>query len=282
MRTIPSPGTQYFGGHPINKKYATSLLLINISLQPRNYQTDVLRNRGPLIKKDYLKVLSKHMKLASSFFKAMLQSTLKEGLELQPTGHCQIPQPEEHPLGFEILLHLIHLNSNHTTITLQINFQLLANLAVLVDKYELQQTTYLLKDLCCASCLNTNNGKIPHFSCWELFIWVGITWVFERPREFKIATENEMGFVSATEFEVLREDCSDTGIPLPSISDSILGNFKHHFYISITSGLIMIPLVGMEEARLNAIRSVIEYLRTVIRTCVVLTYTTARIQIAKS
>jgi hypothetical protein len=144
------------------KAKATSTLETDLSVEP-----------APLTNEVHFKVSSKHMMLASPVFKAMLQSNFKEGYELQATGHCQISLPDDHAEAFEVLTNLVHLNNS--AVPLEVDLELLANLTILVDKYQLQRTTYLIKDLWCATSLGewVEQTRLSVEDCSRLLEFVG-------------------------------------------------------------------------------------------------------------
>ncbi len=92
----------------------------------------------------HVRVSSKHLILASPVFKRILQPSFKEGQEVSSQGYIELPLPDDDPAPLLILLHLIHGRIRKVPRTVDLG--MLTNLAILVDKYELLETTEMIKD----------------------------------------------------------------------------------------------------------------------------------------
>jgi hypothetical protein len=192
----------------------------------------------PVVEEVHFLVSSKHMTVVSRVFKAMLQNNFKEGIELKATGHCIIHLPDDNPTAFEILLNLIHLNND--VVPRKLELQMLANIAVLVDKYELQKSTHLIRDpwdkdyiVWGKRLIGGSNLKFmaEHYPRW-LFVRIGICWVLEMADQFTELTEAAIQHTLVNEHlvgdedeEIRHEKDVPYGIPLPPIPDKVLSKF---------------------------------------------------------
>ncbi len=128
-------------------------------------------------------VSSKHLMLASPVFKAMLRhGAFSEGAALQTTGKAQVPLPDDNPEAFEIVLNLIHGHSGRVPTIL--TFDMMTNLAILVDKYQMLDLVKLCVHHLWMPRLPLPRD-IPHS---ELAEWLAISWVFRLPAQFKEIT----------------------------------------------------------------------------------------------
>ncbi|PQE28305.1 BTB POZ domain-containing protein [Rutstroemia sp. NJR-2017a WRK4] len=181
-------------------------------------------------------VSSKHMKLASPVFKAMLREDyFKEGLELGSTGTAEISLPDDDPDAFAILLNTIHGRTRQ--VPRDVDLDLLSRISTLVDKYQLHEVVEIMSDRWIALL----ESDIPEEFTYDLQAWLSISWVFEKPRIFrevtKIAERRGRGRVG--------EDRDDIPIPgrvldaiqdrrLTAIADaysivaSLINTGKHH------------------------------------------------------
>ena len=147
-----------------------------------------------------MRVSSKHLTLASPIFKAMLQPKFKEGLQLHSHGYAELPLPDDNSAALLILLNLIH--GQFRKVPRKIDLWMLAELAVLVDKYELLETTEMLLDY-----------WLPHLRCTiplvlndDLLPWICISRVFRKPDIFekvtKVAQLESEGLLEVSEWPI--------------------------------------------------------------------------------
>ena len=80
-------------------------------------------------------VSSKHLKLASSVFKAMLSRSFRECIILQDTSTVEIELHDDDAEALAILLSIIHHQARGVTVSP--GLLLLVKIAILVDKYDL-------------------------------------------------------------------------------------------------------------------------------------------------
>ena len=147
-----------------------------------------------------IRVSSKHLTLASPIFKTMLQPKFKEGLQLHSHGHAELPLPDDNPAALLILLNLIH--SQLRKVPRKIDLWMLTELAVLVDKYELLETTEMVLDYW----LQHLNCTIPLVLNDDLLPWMCISRVFRKPDIFekvtKVAQLESEGLLEANQWPI--------------------------------------------------------------------------------
>ena len=128
-------------------------------------------------------VSSKHMILASPVFAAMLKVEFKEGSTLESKGHAEILLPDDDPQASIILLNIIH--GRPKKVPRRIDLLLLQKLAILVDKYQMQEVVAVFSEIWIGILKDT----IPKASTTDLLSWVCISWVFEDDPVFKRVTK---------------------------------------------------------------------------------------------
>jgi hypothetical protein len=128
-------------------------------------------------------VSSRHLILASSVFEAMLQDRFKEGQALRFTGYLELPLPDDDPVAFSTLLDIIH---GHTRkVPRMVDFQLLAHIAILVDKYQLHEVVEVFSNMW----IKALELEVPQSLTDDLIPWLCIFWVFENSDKFKHMTQ---------------------------------------------------------------------------------------------
>ena len=147
-----------------------------------------------------IRVSSKHLTLASPVFRAMLKVKYKEGLDLCSQGHVELPLPDDNPAAFLIILRLIH--GQIRKVPRKIDFWMLTELAILVDKYELSETVEMLLDFW----LQDLESTIPLTLNKYLLPWICISWVFKKSEIFnnltQIAQMESKGLLEANQLPI--------------------------------------------------------------------------------
>ncbi|XMA07479.1 hypothetical protein WAI453_000270 [Rhynchosporium graminicola] len=164
----------------------------------------------------YMRVSSKRLMSASPVFKAMLKHCYREGNTLRATGKVEVPLPDDDPVAFALLMDTIHGTKGRAVP--QMNTLFLTSLAILVDKYRLQQEIATSSNYW----IDSLQGEIPKVFGPDLMHWLCISWVFRRPTEFNIVTR-------IAERESLGQDLDtfspalNANLPIPQrVIDSIL------------------------------------------------------------
>jgi len=154
-----------------------------------------------------MRVSSKHLILASSYFRKMLRGGFKEAEELCAKGTVQIRLMDDHPAAMLILLNIIH---GHTRrVPRVVGFRMLTQIAVLVDKYQFHEVAEAFTD----SWVANLKGGTPQTSLDDLRAAICIYWVFRKPSDFKSVT-----YTAQMESDARMEA---NGLPIPA---SIIGN----------------------------------------------------------
>ncbi len=157
----------------------------------------------------HVRVSSKHLILASSVFKRILQVGFKEGQQLSSQGHTELPLPDDNPAALLVLLNLIHGQTRKVPRTVDLG--MLTELAILVDKYELLETTEMVMD----HWFHGLEKDVPLSFTDDLLPWMCLSWVFKKPEIFRKVTR-----VAQLESEGLLEV---NQLPIPQ---SVLGTFS--------------------------------------------------------
>lgn len=145
----------------------------------------------------HLQVSSKHMILASSVFKAMLQRNgFKEGCTLASTGAVEVPLPDDRPEAFITILDIIHGRTRK--VPRKIELDMLTKIAVLVDKYSFHEAVEMFSDMWVARLdppwkKGRDGEKLDIFpdliETDILCSWLTISWVFGKADLFREATK---------------------------------------------------------------------------------------------
>lgn len=130
-----------------------------------------------------MQVSSKHLILASSVFKSMLQGHFVEGQTLRSTGSLDLPLPDDDPDAFTILLNVIHGRSSD--VPQKVGLSLMIEIAILVDKYQLLEAVGLCSDRWIGP---LESDFIPDDD-EDMIAWLSIFWVFRNEYLFQFTTQ---------------------------------------------------------------------------------------------
>ena len=158
-----------------------------------------------------IRASSKHLILASPVFKRMLQVSFREGHQLSSQGHAELYLPDDNPAALLILLNLIHGRTREVPRTIKL--WTFIEVATIVDKYELLETTELVTE----HWFRGLEGDIPSSFTKRLLPWMCLSWVFKKPEIFRKTTQ-----IAILESEGLLEV---DYLPIPQ---SVLGIFEDH------------------------------------------------------
>ncbi|CAG8957478.1 hypothetical protein HYFRA_00011459 [Hymenoscyphus fraxineus] len=154
-------------------------------------------------------VSSRHLSLASNVFKAMLRQNFQEGNELSLNGTVTINLPEDNPTAFEILMNIIH--AKNRSIPKKVTLQMLTELAILVDKYRMHESTGFLADMWIAEL----EDDIPHKMCEDLMLWMAITYVFRHEEHFEDVTATARYYTVGKRFRFKQGARFSESLPIP-------------------------------------------------------------------
>jgi len=150
------------------------------SLNSTHPVSDELEPKPP--KQIRMIVSSQTMIMVSPVFKAMLKpGRFSEG-EALATGRAEIPLPDDSAPAWKILLDICHHRTSN--VPRHVNLHTMKDIAILVDKYRLQEAVMLYVDLW----IETLKKSLPQSFCPEISAWLSIAWVFRLPVEFKHLT----------------------------------------------------------------------------------------------
>lgn len=152
---------------------------------------------------------SKHLMLASSVFKTMLSQNFMESSVLRSVGTLRLPLPDDNPDALLILLYIIHGQTKETPFA--VDLYVLTQIAILVDKYRLYMAVGILSRIWIGN-LSVETSKS---STEDMRRWILISWVFQYPNEFTIATR-----IAVRQCGSRIDECGDIDLPIPS---SIVG-----------------------------------------------------------
>jgi hypothetical protein len=133
-----------------------------------------------------IRVSSKHLILASSYFKRSLQSGLAESCALQAHGHVEVNMKEHDPEAMLIVMNSIHGRNRRIPSSVDVN--MLTKIAVLVDYIQSHETIEPFSD----RWIEKMEEKIPKIYCRELVHWLCISYVFDKASIFKTVTHTAL------------------------------------------------------------------------------------------
>lgn len=130
-----------------------------------------------------MRVSSSHLRLASPYFKKMFQSGWPEGDALRVEGRVEVRlQNGEDPNALLIILNIIH---GHTRrVPRVVDLTMLTKIAVLVDFYECYEEVEIFSNMW----IDSLKGDLPQSISTKLTQWIWVTWVFNKPQQFKATT----------------------------------------------------------------------------------------------
>jgi hypothetical protein len=152
----------------------------------------------------HYQVSSEHMKVASPILAHMISVDNKVGGKGGLGGCYYIILEDCNEEALHILLNILHLKNRE--VPRKVNLDLLAKLAVLIDRYKCTEAVEVFLGMWTEAGLVID--PVPSEYCRELVLWLYVAWVAKMPRTFKDVT------TTAIEFGV---DCSlrTMGLPIP-------------------------------------------------------------------
>ena len=113
----------------------------------------------------------------------MLKPGFSEGDKLRTQGYADLRLPEDKPAPLLILLNLMH--GRIRAVPRKVNMDMLTELAILVDKYELLEITEIVLN----SWLNGMDKNIKEEFNNDLLSWICISYVFKKAKIFQRVTK---------------------------------------------------------------------------------------------
>ena len=131
------------------------------------------------------------------------------------TGKVEVPLPEDDPIAFSILMHIVH---GKPGVPRQVRLPLLTTLSLLVDKYQLSKVVARYSGLW----IDGLKRDIPQVITPDLFHWLSISWVFRSPDEFNHVTQLLERESNGLDIDTYSEELNEY-LPIPQI---ITGKFE--------------------------------------------------------
>ncbi len=149
----------------------------------------------------HLRVSSRHLILASPYFKAALNGPWREAASTSADCSHSIYADDWDPEAFLILMHIIH--GRNRQVPRRVSLELLAKIAVLVDYYECHETVELFAEIW----LQELKSRLPEQLDRDLIFCLCISWVFGDAELFKSVTSIAV--------RQSQEPLATLGLPIP-------------------------------------------------------------------
>ena len=143
--------------------------------------------------------------MASPVFKAMLKHCFMEGLTLRATGKVEVPLPDDDPVAFALLMDIVH--GTKARAPPQMDTLFLTTLAILVDKYRLQQYVVTSSDMW----VDSLRDEIPKTLTPDLLHWLCMV-VWSKVSVF-INESEYIRTISRHDLNQLKSSMSKNGVP---------------------------------------------------------------------
>jgi hypothetical protein len=150
-----------------------------------------------------LRVSSRHLNLASPYFKVALNGPWKEATSVSADGCRHIFADDWDPQAFLILMHIIH--GRNRQVPRHISLELLAKIAALVDYYECYEAVEVFAKLWLQGL--KSQSQLPSQVGRDLVLWLFISWVFGDADIFRSIT--------STALQQSQGSLPTLGLPIP-------------------------------------------------------------------
>jgi BTB/POZ domain len=130
-----------------------------------------------------MRVSSRHLILASSYFKRMLNGDWEESKALRLKGCLRIEEKDWDAGALQIVMDIIHGRTRN--VPKVISLETLAKVAVLVDYYECLEVVEIFSSMWMESLKYTITEKYSR----DVMLWICISWTFGQSDMFRLATE---------------------------------------------------------------------------------------------
>ena len=179
-------------------------------------RTSSINNKSVTFKDEVeVQVSSRHLALASQFFRAMFDGNFAERIEPGDVLK-RVPLPDDDANAMVILLHIIHGQLRQAPKT--VPMRTFVAIGVLVDKYGLHEVSEIFT----TRWFDALWSKAEFQSSSGLVNWIFLSWIFKRAMEF----------AKVTKHAILNgpKDLHDHGLPLPDATFSKLSLYHvSHF-----------------------------------------------------
>lgn len=129
-----------------------------------------------------IRVSSKHLILASSYFKRNLESGMSESHVLNSEGRVNIPMKDWDPEATLIVMNIIHGRTRK--VPRRVDFDLLTKIAILVDYLDCHEAIEPFSDMW----IQSLNESVTYTYSKELVQWLCVSDIFQKERMFRDLT----------------------------------------------------------------------------------------------
>jgi hypothetical protein len=132
------------------------------------------------------RVSSRHLMLASPYFKKALNGPWEESAPDTADHRLYISAEDWDPQAFLILMHIIH--GRNGQVPRSVSLELLAKIAVLVDYYECYEAVEVFAEIW----LRQLKEQVPKKINRELILWLCVSWIFSAADIFTAVTKTAL------------------------------------------------------------------------------------------
>lgn len=130
-----------------------------------------------------LRVSSKHLALASPYFRARFEGSWKPSISPTPNNCLTLFEEDWDTEAFLILMNVIHGRTSR--IPHSVSLELLAKIAVLVDYYKCPDAIKFFSEVWIGKLCVSHTTTYSR----DLVLWIIVSWVFQQRNEFEAATK---------------------------------------------------------------------------------------------
>ncbi|KAK8071902.1 hypothetical protein PG996_005250 [Apiospora saccharicola] len=182
----PVPGIEPIAGRSISPELAEDtpiasepVGLASMSCSPPLPPTDQSCNQADI----RMRLSSRHLILASPYFKKMLLGPWRESTSVLGSSHFVIEEEGWDDDALLILMHVIHGRTR--SVPRFVSLETLAKIAVLVDYYQCHEVVEFVTPIW----IGRLKWSLPQEYCRDLVLWCLVSWVFSEADLFQTVTK---------------------------------------------------------------------------------------------
>lgn len=130
-----------------------------------------------------MQLSSRHLALASVYFRKMFSGLWKDGHQLRANHQCQITEEGWALEPFLVLMYIIHGRTRE--VPREITLDMLAEIATLVDYYQCSEAVGIISEVW----INQLGKELPSSFSRDVILWIWISIVFRQPDIFNSMTK---------------------------------------------------------------------------------------------
>lgn len=183
--TIGAERVEHANGFPMGEGSATATVP-EVSLPQHGEDSpspEPAQINEPVEEEIHYHVSSRHLQLASSWFKRALTKEAWAESELVD-GQYRISAQDWDEDALLLVLNILHLRNKQVPRT--VSLDMLAKIAILVDYYSCGEAVELFTDMWIKDA--KMKAAVPQSYCRDLVLWIWISWVFDLSQQFAKAT----------------------------------------------------------------------------------------------